>query len=494
MMYYKSTRSTGAATVTAAQAIKQGLADDGGLFVPESIPALTEGDILALCKMSYPERAAKILSMFLTDYTEEELLNDCKQAYAPESFVGGAAPLVSIKSPMEIMELWHGPTAAFKDMALQIMPRLLSRALVKTGEKRTALILVATSGDTGKAALEGYRDVDGVKIMAFYPIDGVSHVQKLQMATQVGSNVNVCAIEGNFDDAQTGVKEIFGDAAMAKTLDDKGYFFSSANSINWGRLAPQIIYYVSAYCDLLNAGKCKLGDKFNVCVPTGNFGNIFAGYIAKLMGLPVNRFVCASNTNNILTDFLRTGTYDRNRDFHLTMSPSMDILISSNLERLLYFTGGSERTAAYMKSLKETGKYTVDADILAEIQKNFVGYYATEEQTAETIRRTYQDCNYLADTHTAVAIFAAEEYLADSKETMPMVIDSTASPYKFANNVYRSLTGKEPESDLAALDQLVELTGVEIPYPLVGLAKRPVNFTMVRDRTEMAQSVLEYLG
>ena len=494
MMYYKSTRSTAAATVTAAQAIKQGLADDGGLFVPESIPALTEGDILALCKMSYPERAAKILSMFLTDYSEEELLNDCRLAYAPESFVGGAAPLVSIKSPMEIMELWHGPTAAFKDMALQIMPRLLSRALVKTGETRTALILVATSGDTGKAALEGYRDVNGVKIMAFYPVDGVSHVQKLQMATQVGSNVNVCAIEGNFDDAQTGVKEIFGDAEMAKKLDEKGYFFSSANSINWGRLAPQIIYYVSAYCELINAGKCKIGDQFNVCVPTGNFGNIFAGYIAKLMGLPVNRFVCASNTNNILTDFLRTGTYDRNRDFHLTMSPSMDILISSNLERLLYFTAGSERTAAYMKSLKETGKYTVDADVLAEIQKNFVGYYATEEQTAETIRRTYQECNYLADTHPAVAIFAAEEYLADSKETIPMVIDSTASPYKFANNVYRSLTGKEPESDLAALDQLVELTGVEIPYPLVGLAKRPVNFTMVRDRSEMAQAVLEYLG
>ncbi len=494
MIYFRSTRSTEKATVTAAQAIKQGLADDGGLFVPEYIPALTEEDILSLCKKSYAERAAKILSMFLTDYTEEELLEDCKLAYSPESFIGGAAPLVSIKAPLEIMELWHGPTAAFKDMALQIMPRLLSRALVKTGEKRTALILVATSGDTGKAALEGYRDIDGVKIMVFYPVDGVSHVQKLQMATQTGSNVNVCAIEGNFDDAQTGVKEIFGDAEMAKKLDAKGYVFSSANSINWGRLAPQIVYYVSAYCDLLNAGKCKFGDKFNVCVPTGNFGNIFAGYIAKLMGLPVNRFICASNTNNILTDFLRTGTYDRNRDFHLTMSPSMDILISSNLERLLYFAAGSERTAAYMKSLKETGKYTVDADVLAEIQKNFVGYYASEEQTAETIRSIYNECNYLADTHTAVAIYAAEQYLADTKESLPLVVDSTASPYKFANNVYRSLAGKDPESDLAALDQLTELTGVEIPYPLVGLAKRPVNFTMVRDRTEMAQAVLEYLG
>ena len=492
-MFYKSTRSSEAANVSAAQAIKQGLANDGGLFVPESIPQLSDADIQALCGMTYPQRAAKILSMFLSDYTEEELLTDCQAVYSAESFVGGAAPLVSLKAPMEIMELWHGPTAAFKDMALQIMPRLLSRALVKTGETRTALILVATSGDTGKAALEGYRDVDGVKIMVFYPVDGVSHVQKLQMATQVGSNVNVCAIQGNFDDAQNGVKEIFGDASMADRLNEKGYFFSSANSINWGRLAPQIVYYVSAYCDLLNAGKCKLGDQFNVCVPTGNFGNIFAGYIAKLMGLPVNRFLCASNTNNILTDFLRTGTYDRNRDFHLTMSPSMDILISSNLERLLYFTAGSERTAAYMKSLKETGKYTVDADVLAQIQEHFLGYYASEEQTADTIKRTYEECKYLADTHTAVAICSAEQYLQETADMLPLVIDSTASPYKFANNVYRSLTGNEPESDLAALDQLTALTGVEIPYPLAGLAQRKVNFTKICDRSEMAKAVLEYI-
>ncbi|MBE6633313.1 MAG: threonine synthase, partial [Ruminococcaceae bacterium] len=278
-MFYKSTRSTEAASVSAAQAIKQGLAADGGLFVPESIPQLSQTDIAELCKMSYPERAARILSMYLSDYTEEELLADCLQAYSPESFVGGAAPLVSIRKPLEIMELWHGPTAAFKDMALQIMPRLLSAALKKTGESRTALILVATSGDTGKAALEGYKDVPGVQIMVFYPVDGVSHVQKLQMATQTGSNVNVCAIKGNFDDAQNGVKEIFGNAEMAEKLNEKGYFLSSANSINWGRLAPQIVYYISAYCDLLNQGKCKMGDSFNVCVPTGNFGNIFAAYL-----------------------------------------------------------------------------------------------------------------------------------------------------------------------------------------------------------------------
>ncbi len=493
-MFYKSTRSNQKAVATAAEVIKQGLASDGGLFVPDAIPALTEDEIAALCKESYPVRAAKILSKFLTDYTYEELLLDCQAAYDESSFVGGAAPMVNIHDNLESLELWHGPTAAFKDMALQIMPRLLSRALVKTGEERTALILVATSGDTGKAALEGYKDVDRVKIMVFYPVDGVSRVQKLQMATQTGSNVNVCAIRGNFDDAQSGVKVIFGDAEMAKTLNDKGYFFSSANSINWGRLAPQIVYYVSAYCDLLNAGKCKMGDSFNVCVPTGNFGNIFAAYLAKLMGLPIGHMVCASNTNNILTDFLATGTYDRNRDFYLTMSPSMDILISSNLERLLYFTASSEKTAAYMEQLKTAGAYTVDADILAEIKKNFSGYYTDEETTAKTIHDTFEKYGYLADTHTAVAIHAAEEYVKESGDNRPMIIDSTASPYKFANDVYRAVTGKEATSELDALDELAAATNTSIPYPLANLASRKVNFEGVVDKTEMAAAVLEYLG
>lgn len=493
-MFYKSTRSNEKAAKTAAEVIKQGLADDGGLFVPESVPTLSLKEIEALCKEDYPVRAATILSKFLSDYTYDELLEDCRAAYDEKSFVGGAAPLVNIHDRFESLELWHGPTAAFKDMALQIMPRLLSRALVKTGEERTALILVATSGDTGKAALEGYKDVPRVKIMVFYPVDGVSRVQKLQMATQTGSNVNVCAIRGNFDDAQNGVKVIFGDKAMAETLNQKGYFFSSANSINWGRLAPQIVYYVSAYCDLLNAGKCKLGESFNVCVPTGNFGNIFAAYLAKLMGLPIHHMVCASNTNNILTDFLRTGTYDRNRNFYLTMSPSMDILISSNLERLLYFTAGSEKTAAYMEALKKDGCYTVDAEILAEIRKNFSGYFTNEEETAETIKETYAKYGYLADTHTAVAIHAAEAYVGESGDTRPMIIDSTASPYKFANNVYRSVTGKEATSELGALDELSAATGTDIPYPLAGLATRKVNFEKVVDREQMAEAVLEYLN
>ena len=493
-MFYKSTRSNEIASKLSAEVIKQGLADDGGLFVPDSVPALSMQEIEALCKESYPVRAAKILSKFLTDYTYEELLSDCREAYDEKSFVGGAAPLQTIHDNFECLELWHGPTAAFKDMALQIMPRLLSRALVKTGEERTALILVATSGDTGKAALEGYKDVPRVKIMVFYPVDGVSRVQKLQMSTQTGSNVNVCAIRGNFDDAQSGVKEIFADAEMVKTLNDRGYFFSSANSINWGRLAPQIVYYVSAYCDLLNAGKCKAGDAFNVCVPTGNFGNIFAAYLAKLMGLPIAKLICASNSNNILTDFLKTGTYDRNRDFYLTMSPSMDILISSNLERLLYFTAGSEKTAAYMKSLKETGAYTVDAEILSKIRKNFLGYFADEVETAKTIKETYERYGYLADTHTAVAISAANQYVAETGDNLPMVIDSTASPYKFANNVYTAVTDQTAESELAALDALSTATNTEIPYPLAGLATRQVNFTKVVDKTDMAQAVLEYLG
>ncbi len=493
-MLYKSTRSTDAAHASAASVIKQGLADDGGLFVPESIPTLTLAELRSLCGESYPVRAAKILSKFLSDYTYEELLADCTEAYAEASFVGGAAPLVELDGQCRILELWHGPTAAFKDMALQIMPRLLSRALKKTGETRTALILVATSGDTGKAALEGYRDIDGVKIMVFYPVDGVSRVQKLQMATQLGDNVNVVAIEGNFDDAQTGVKKIFGDAETAKLLDQNGFFFSSANSINWGRLAPQIVYYVSAYCDLLTSGACREGDPFDVCVPTGNFGNIFAAYVAKLMGLPIRRLVCASNSNNILTDFLDTGVYDRNRDFHLTMSPSMDILISSNLERLLYCIAGSEKTAAYMQALKETGAYRVEDEVLAEIRQSFAGYFTTEEETAETIREIYAQHHYLADTHTAVAIHAARQYLRESGSTAPMVIDSTASPYKFANHVLKAVTGETPESDLDALDALTKATDTEIPYPLAGLATRTVRFTEVIKKEDMSAAVLSYLG
>ena len=492
-MKFYSTRDCDQKTYSAAQVIKQGLADDGGLFVPESVPTLSEQDIQKLAALPYPERAADILGRFLTDYTAEELLADCRAAYSEPSFEGGIAPLKHLDDRTSVLELWHGPTAAFKDMALQIMPRLLSRALVKTGEKRTSLILVATSGDTGKAALEGYKDIDGIKIIVFYPVDGVSTVQKLQMATQSGNNVAVRAIHGNFDDAQTGVKILFSDESLAKELDEMGVFLSSANSINWGRLAPQIVYYVSAYCDLLAEGKIKMGEEINVCVPTGNFGNIFAAYLAKRMGLPLGKLICASNANNILTDFLRTGVYDRNRDFYLTMSPSMDILISSNLERLLYFVAGHEKTIAYMKALKETGRYEVEPEILAKINENFIGYCADEAQTAQTIAATKKEHDYLIDTHTAVACSAAAQYAADHPQDARItVVASTASPYKFASNVYRSLTDREADSDLAALEQLREASGVEITYPLRGLENRIVRFKEVISPEEMRPNVTDF--
>lgn len=492
-MKYYSTRDTQKNKLDSAQVIKQGLASDGGLFIPESIPSLSKEDILSLCSMSYPERAATVLSKFLSDYTYEELLSDCEAAYCEASFPGGAAPLKKVTDSIYSLELWHGPTAAFKDMALQIMPRLLSRAIVKTGEDNTALILVATSGDTGKAALEGYKDIDRIKIMVFYPVDGVSKVQKLQMATQTGNNVNVYAIRGNFDDAQTGVKKIFSNKDAAAKLLDNSYILSSANSINWGRLAPQIVYYVSAYCDLLAAGDIEFGDTVNVCVPTGNFGNIFAAYIAKLMGLPLDKLVCASNANNVLTDFLSTGTYDRNRKFHTTMSPSMDILISSNLERLLCFASGEEKTAAYMAELASEGKYTVDAETKAKIDETFIGFCANEEETAKTLNKFYTELGYLADTHTSVALNCAEQYISRSGDRKKMIVASTASPYKFAADVYKSITNESAKSDTEALDQLSALTDTEITYPLRNLTERKVNFDAVINPDEMLEAVYKFM-
>ncbi len=492
-MKYYSTRDVNKEKFDSAQVIKQGLAADGGLFIPESIPSITRDDICELRKMSYAERAAKILSMFLTDYTYEELIADCTAAYCENSFPGGAAPLNKVTDSIYSLELWHGPTAAFKDMALQIMPRLLSRALVKTGESNTALILVATSGDTGKAALEGYKDIERIKIMVFYPVDGVSKVQKLQMATQTGNNVNVYAIKGNFDDAQTGVKKIFSDKAAAEKLLDNSYILSSANSINWGRLVPQIVYYVSAYCDLLERGDIEYGETVNVCVPTGNFGNIFAAYIAKLMGLPIGKLICASNANNVLTNFLETGTYDRNRKFYTTMSPSMDILISSNLERLLCFAAGEEKTAEYMAELAATGKYTVDADTKAAIDATFVGFCADEAETASTLKAFYENHGYLADTHTSVALNCAEKYAEKYNDGKKIIVASTASPYKFAADVYKSITGTSADSDTAALDQLSELTNTEISYPLRNLTERKVNFDEVIDPSEMLDVVYKFM-
>ncbi len=491
MMFF-STRDPEKKLYSASQVIKQGLANDGGLFVPDSIPSVTLDEIAELSKCSYPEKAARILSLYLSDYTYDELLEDATNAYCENSFPDGATPLKKIKDGEYSLELWRGPTAAFKDMALQIMPRLLSRALVKTGEKNTALILVATSGDTGKAALEGHKDVDGVKIMVFYPVDGVSKVQKLQMATQTGNNVNVCAINGNFDDAQTGVKKIFSNAEAKEKFLENGYILSSANSINWGRLAPQIVYYFHAYCELLKNSEIALGDKINICVPTGNFGNIFAAYLAKLMGLPIDKMVCASNSNNVLTDFIANGVYDRNRKFHLTMSPSMDILISSNLERLLYFTAGTEATREYMEKLSKEGRYEVSEEVKNLIKQNFVGYCADENETAATLKAYYNN-GYLADTHTSVALCCAEKYLAQTNDSNKMVVVSTASPYKFAADVYKSITNEVAADGTAALDQLCALTGMEISYPLKDLDKRTVNFKTVIDADKMLEEVYKFM-
>ena len=489
---YISTRGN-TAPVSSAQAIKQGLADDGGLFMPEFIPSLTKEDLDFLKSTSYPERAAYVMAKFLTDYTYEELLADCKESYSSARFPGGAAPLTDVGN-LRLLELWHGPTCAFKDMALQVMPRLLSRALTKTGEDKTAFILVATSGDTGKAALEGYKDVDGIKIMVFYPVDGVSRVQKLQMATQEGNNVTVCAIKGNFDDAQNGVKKIFGDASTAAKLNENAHFFSSANSINWGRLVPQIVYYESAYCDMVNKGDIMDGESVNVCVPTGNFGNIFAAYIAKTMGLPINRFICASNCNNILTDFITTGTYDRNRAFHTTMSPSMDILISSNLERLLYVIAGSEKTAGYMKELNTKGVYSVDGEVKEKITGDFSGYFCAEEDTAKTIKDTFDNYNYLIDTHTAVAVKCARQYIEETGDDRKIIVASTASPYKFASNVYTALTGETKENEFDALKATEALSGSPIPAPLAELESKTVRFTTVIDPADMTSEVLKTIG
>ena len=491
-MKFISTRGVSKERVDAAEAIKQGLASDGGLFMPENIPSLTKEEIISLADKTYEQRAAYIIGRFLTDYTYDELLEDAKGAYAEEKFGKSPAPVHKLNDNMYTLELWHGPTSAFKDMALQIMPRLFVRALRKTGEKKDALILVATSGDTGKAALEGYRDVSGTKIQVFYPTDGVSAVQKRQMQTQEGKNVSVKAIRGNFDDAQNGVKRIFADEKMKSALAENNTFLSSANSINWGRLVPQIVYYISAYLDMVNSKEISYGEKIDVCVPTGNFGNIFAAYIAKLMGLPIEKLICASNVNNVLTEFLESGTYDKQREFHSTISPSMDILISSNLERLLYLVAGTEKTREYMQSLISASKYTVDNEIFDKIKENFIGVYADENETRQTIKNIYEKENYLIDTHTSVATCAALKYMDTYKAERKILVVSTASPYKFANDVLRSIDESVIASDTEALQRLSDLTGTEIPTPLASVLAKPILHPDIIEKEDMDKAVAEF--
>ena len=486
-MNYISTRTKNSEKRESAFVIKNGLAPDGGLYVPETIPALTKEDFEALVKMSYVERAAFVLSLFLTDYTKEELTAAAEAAYSAEKFGGPAAPISKVDDKY-FLELWHGPTSAFKDMALQIMPRLLSLSLSKTGEDKDAYILVATSGDTGKAALEGYCDIDRVRIQVFYPVNGVSNIQKKQMASQKGNNVEVIAINGNFDDAQSGVKAIFADDSAKAKLLENGLFFSSANSINWGRLAPQIVYYISAYCDLVAEGELCFGEELDVTVPTGNFGNILAGYIAKKMGLPIGKLVCASNKNDILTDFINKGVYDKRREFFTTVSPSMDILISSNLERLLWFVVGADKTKECMEKLASEGIYSLDDDAMEIIRRDFAGYACSEDETAATIKELFSECGYLCDTHTAVAANAAKQFEGESKNKMLVV--STASPYKFAPAVLSSLGETVPEDDFDALDKLFDVTKTAIPKNLANLRDAEVRFTKTIEPSDMINSLL----
>ena len=490
-MQYVSTRDS-SLRYTAAQAIVQGLSRDGGLFLPKTIPALSHADLEAMTKMSYQQRAVKVMKLYLDEFTEEELADYAARAYAvPGKFDDAAVtPIHSTHHKTHIMELWHGPTCAFKDMALQMLPYLLTASLRKTGEEKTACILVATSGDTGKAALEGFRDVDGTKILVFYPKDGVSEIQQLQMVTQEGDNVGVCAVVGNFDDAQTGVKKIFSDETLRAELAERGYFLSSANSINWGRVLPQIVYYVSAYVQLVADGKLAMGDKINYCVPTGNFGNILAGYYAKRMGVPIDKLICASNANNVLTDFIRTGVYDRNRPFHTTVSPSMDILISSNLERLLYLLSGSDaEVRGYMEQLNKTGRYEVSEAIRQGVSETFRCGFCDDDRTLNAIGKVFSHGKYLMDTHTAVAYTVMMDYRVTTGDATPTVVVSTASPFKFCNSVLTALGETDHAAGTAVIDQLAEKTGKAAPAPLAGLKGRKVRFEDVTEKEGMADVV-----
>ncbi len=494
-MNYTSTRDN-SRRVTAQEAIVQGISPEGGLFVPTEMPSLTGEDLLALSRMEYTQRAVWVLSRFLTDWTAEELAAAVEAAYGGENFESGdPAPLARLGEGQYLLELWHGPTCAFKDMALQLLPGLLPAAAKKSGCQKEIAILVATSGDTGKAALEGFRDVPGTRILVFYPEDGVSRMQKRQMTTQRGENVAVLGIRGNFDDAQNGVKAIFGDERMAAELSERGFVLSSANSINWGRLVPQIVYYISAYCQLLADGEIAPGEEINFCVPTGNFGNILAGYYAKEMGLPVKMLLCASNRNNVLTDFIATGKYDRNRKFYTTTSPSMDILISSNLERLLYLlTGRSDaETREKMASLRETGVYQLDEKELDALRREFWGGCCDDAQAAETIRETFRKYSYLCDPHTAVAVNVWEQYRRETGDTAKTVILSTASPYKFGDTVLTALGEDCPEDDFARLAALERVSGLPVPASLTALKDAPCRFPEVCEPEEMGEKVLAFL-
>ena len=496
-MLYTSTRNKNI-KVSAAQAIAQGISEEGGLFVPCELPAFSIDKIGSMVDMTYIERAKTVLKEFLTDFTDEELDYCVNGAYAADKFSSEKiAPVVNVNGNENILELWHGPTCAFKDMALQLLPYLMTVSAKKTADGKTIVILVATSGDTGKAALEGFKNVENTKILVFYPVDGVSPMQKLQMTTQEGDNVAVCAINGNFDDAQSAVKAIFTNDEIKAQLAEKNMMFSSANSINWGRLVPQIVYYFSAYADLVEQGRISLGDEINVVVPTGNFGNILAAYYAKEMGLPIKKLVCASNSNNILTDFLKSGEYDKNRQFFTTTSPSMDILISSNLERLLYHMSGEDDklVSGLMTSLSNDGRYVVSETLIKNIQAVFDAGFCDEQSVSETIHKYEKQFGYLCDTHTAVAVKVYENYVEQTGDDIVTVIDSTASPYKFSKSVLNAVNGEESTDldEFETVDELNKVTGADVPEPLKALKNKTVRFTDVCDKENMSQMVFKLL-
>ncbi len=470
---YESTRDNGV-NVRPSEAIVKGLSDDGGLFVPRDIDGLGL-DIKEMCNLNFHETAKKILSLFFTDFSEEQINDAVMNAYDSKFDDPEIVPVKKVGETY-IMELFHGSTIAFKDIALSILPHLMKKAQSNCQMKEEVVILTATSGDTGKAALEGFKDVEGTQIIVFYPNDGVSKVQEMQMLTTDGANTHVVAVEGNFDDAQSAVKAIFNDQDLRAKLLAKGLKFSSANSINIGRLVPQISYYFSTYADLVKKGQIKLGDEINFVVPTGNFGNILAGYFAKNLGLPVGKLICAANENNVLYDFLDTGVYDINRDFKKTMSPSMDILISSNLERLLYFMSNKDNAyvAGLMDQLKKDKKYEVTDEIKAKIKGQFWTSYCSESDTSQTVKKVYEEEGYLLDTHTAVAYKVYEDYVKATGDKSKSVILSTASPFKFTGSVYKALFGQTDTDELKLMAELSHQTGVEVPKQIEGLADRKI--------------------
>lgn len=490
---YSSTRGSGK-KITASQAILQGLSEDGGLFVPDHIPVL-ECTMKELAGKTYQEIAYQVMKLFLTDFTEEELKNCIDRAYDSKFDTDVIAPLVEAEGTY-YLELFHGATIAFKDMALSILPHLMITSAKKNHVKNEIVILTATSGDTGKAALAGFAGVEGTKIIVFYPKNGVSPIQEKQMITQKGDNTFVVGIHGNFDDAQTGVKMLFNDRELAKEMADAGLQFSSANSINIGRLVPQVVYYVYAYAKLLEEGKIADGEKINVVVPTGNFGNILAAFYAKNMGVPIDKLICASNENKVLYDFFVSGKYDRNREFMLTSSPSMDILISSNLERLIYRIAGNDagKNAEFMEALSQNGSYQITEEMKAQLA-DFYGNYASEKETADRIKAMYENTGYVLDTHTAVASAVYQKYAADTKDATKTVIASTASPFKFTRSVMNAIDPKYDEmSDFELVDELSKIGNVDVPNAIQEIKTAPVIHDSVCDKAEMKAVVKRFLG